>query len=277
MISKIYKSFPDGKRILYGWFEAMHTRFDIILCDIDEEQGNHLMHKIHLEMDLLSKMLNRFDAESELALLNEKAFYEDVIVSDKLFDLITFCIDAHKLTFGYFDITVQSTCNYRDINMGIKFNHSKKTVRFNEKGICLDLCGVAKGYAIDSSKDILLSNGVENMFISFGNSSILGWGNHPYGKGWKVSLSDKTISNEITLFNECLTVSGNDNIGRKHIINPFNHNYIEGVRKEIVKSPNGLYGEVFSTACFIAPDEDKIKLFQVLQNLSLDPTQYSQK
>lgn len=96
-----------------------------------------------------------------------------------------------------------------------------------------------------------------------GNSSVLALGNHPAGTGWKVNFGNQSEtektgeSQSILLYNECLTTSGNESEGRRHIISPQNGNFVEGLRQIAVVTKNGAVGEILSTALFAAGPEQR--------------------
>ena len=64
----ISRVLSDGSTVVYAWFQAMHTRVDLLL------KSGHLMDKdlldvadgIHAVITALEKAGNRFDPESEL-------------------------------------------------------------------------------------------------------------------------------------------------------------------------------------------------------------------
>ena len=106
-----------------------------------------------------------------------------------------------------------------------------------------------------------------------GNSSVLALGNHPAGAGWKVNFGNQSETKKtgepqsILLYNECLTTSGNELDGRRHIISPQNGNFVEGIRQIAVVTKNGAVGEILSTALFAADPEQRETLLASLRPL----------
>lgn len=255
----LYKEISPGKSILYSWFDAMHTRVDIVMCNQTEADLLRIMDVISNKIAFLEKIGNYFDPESEIYLVNNTAFNNPVKISPELFAIIAQVKEYCKMTLGYFDVSIHSD-NYRwGMIHQIILNDNDGTVYFNEKGVKIDLSGFLKGYALDAISLILDEAGVADALINMGNSSVMGKGNHPYGDGWKIGMGKSKNQPEdqtVLLKNQCLTTSGNDHVNRKHIINPYDNTYIEGEKSISIISDNASEGEVLSTALFAAPDTD---------------------
>ena len=140
-----------------------------------------------------------------------------------------------------------------------------KTVRFLDERIQLDMGGFGKGMAMGELQNFLKSSPISAAFISFGESTILGVGTHPYGDSWKVGIqhpkkTDKIVQT-IQLKDQAVSVSGNTknnasrHLEKGHIWNPETHSFIPGARVVWVISGNPLDAEVFSTALFAAGKE----------------------
>lgn len=257
-----YKYLEPGRSIFYAWFEVMHTRADLLLCHRSEKELNSTVDNIAKELFRIENITNRFNRNSELGQLNDNAFLSPVKVSEELFSIIQRCIDFYHKTSGYFDITVNSANNYRNGIKNIILDHQSLTVRFLHPDIKLDLCGYAKGYALDRIRE-MLQNQISDALLNLGNSSVMALGNHPCGDGWKIAMNEQaysSIKHPVILHNECFTSSGNSSGNLNHIICPGTGKRVE--RKEVVSliTPDGISGEVFSTALFAAslPDREKI-------------------
>jgi len=208
-----------------------------------------LCEQVYAEICRISSIVNRFDQNSELYKLNNNTSKDFVKISDDLFSMIKYSLESYSKTGGYFDITIQSFNNYSGGIDGIKLIEKDKLIQFSNPEIQIDLGGIAKGYVLDKIVEFLLFSEVDNFLINFGNSSIAAFGNHPNGVGWKLSLNDSAIS--YLLHNEFLTVSGNNSKERKHIINPYTHQFIEGKMEYSIVTSSGIEGEILATTEFI--------------------------
>ena len=238
-MQNIFKQLHGEKGVLYSWYEAMHTRIDLIICNKTKEESILITQLIEKEIQRIEKVSNRFDETSELFKLNQTAHIKPVSVSDELYSILSDCCDLHVQTCQCFDITIQSVPQLTNRMGKLIMDDIQKTVYFTRKGISLDLCGYIKGYALDCIRKILETNHISDALINLGNSSILAIGNQPLGQGWKIELGspnfNATIDKSIILKNEILTTSGNKRAKRKE-------------------------GEALSTALFVATEQERLKI-----------------
>ena len=91
-------------------------------------------------------------------------------------------------------------------------DRDKMTIHFRNEVVQVDFGGFGKGYALERIRKLLLSHGILNAFISFGESSVLALGNHPHGTGWKAGVNHQMITGNslfsFDLQNESLSTSG---------------------------------------------------------------------
>lgn len=249
------KSSTSGKNLLYAWFEAMHTRVDLLLyAETSHDHLELIANTIQDRIDKIETIANRFNSGSELYHLNKQAFVQPCPVSEELAEMIRECLSFHAKTFGCFDITVNSLNRFRSGTDYIYMDWKKKTILYQHPDIQIDLNGYVKGYALRAVAQILHESFIRDALINMGNSSILAIGNHPHGKGWSVGLDPAFEKNNhaITLFNECLTTSGNGLKNQKHIIDPETGQFVEKMDTVSVLTSDPALGEILSTAFFIA-------------------------
>lgn len=261
LFQHIYKEIGESQTIFYGWFDAMHTRIDIAFCNVTEPEGIALIESICSEIQKMESIFNRFDPKSEISLVNSLAAIEPLKISTELFNVLSACISYHRLTFGTFDITVQSFERYKDGINDIVLNTADSTVFLSNKSVHLDLNGYLKGYALDKIKELCVKNSCVDALINVGNSSICGLGNHPNGDGWRINLPDNNQS--IILKNQCMSNSGNTP-SHTHIINPRLGEFIDHHNIISVLCESAARAEVLSTAlCVCEPEQ----INQILVNL----------
>jgi len=232
----------------YAWFEAMHTRLDIVICNRSEADVKQACDQIYELVQDLSFRLNRHNPESEVSKLNREARFSFVPVSKELSELIEMAILANHETGGLFDIAIHSLNGKTSGANAIELVKDYHAVRFSDSDTQIDLGGIAKGYAVDQIKKLLLSRKVSDFMISFGNSSVAAHGNQPSQKGWKISLQDG--SRVFNLQNECLSVSGNSELNPQHIVHPLKGIFVGGSKQYAVVTNTATEGDILSTlAC----------------------------
>ncbi len=267
-------------------FSAMGTRFGIVLPGVYLNQGNEVSLLIREELNRLENKISRFIQTSKVSHLNRFACKYPVIVDDELWDILKTCVSYHNTTLGAFDITLKSMADYwnvkglKQINIEephpdlealllsvgmnkIEMNEENISVFFKNSNVEIDLGAIGKGLALKYVNEILAKNGIENAFVSFGESSILALGSHPNGNKWKIGLPDYSgrEGNVYTLEagNSSVSVSGNTMnnkiTGRVNIINPFTGYPVEEKKTILVADKDPVLAEVFSTSFMILSDE----------------------
>ena len=231
-----YRILPDGSIALYVWFEAMHTRVDMLfrkkgttpsmLVHAAEEIRNLILH--------IEKVGNRFNPESEISLLCAATAGSPVKLSDDLYDMLQSAMKFYLLTDGDFDITVNTPEYNSETIKNVVLSDTDHTCTLLKDGIVLDMSGFIKGYALDRIKPLLIANGIENALVSLGNSSIMAMGDVPG-----------------PVKNGCLTTSGNATDFRKHIKDPATGMFIKGKGEAQVRTESGAEGEVMAKVEFI--------------------------
>ncbi|HBG42066.1 MAG TPA: FAD:protein FMN transferase [Porphyromonadaceae bacterium] len=254
MISS-YSHYYESSETFHGSLQGiMGTRFDVVMTGCDELKGQSVWDIIVLELKRLDGMLNRFDPKSELSRLNQQAVGNPVSVSPEMWTVLTGCKRYHALTLGLFDITL------KDFSL-VSFDEISHSILLPSEKFAFDLGGYAKGYAMEKMKTILRENAIENAFIDFGNSSIVGLGHHPYGDCWKVSIENpfrkEEILGEVSLINQDISTSGNTPLYSNHIIHPFTGEYSDAKKLVSVVANNSIQAEVLTTTLMIATNEQK--------------------
>lgn len=243
---------------------VMGTRFDIILVGEQEERSKQIWGEICSELKRLDKMFNRFDTQSEVSKINSQAVLNPIIVSSEMWEILLDCQKYHSLTLGLFDIT------RKDFSR-VKLDVSNNTVFFNSSDTSIDFGGYAKGYAMNQIQKVLVEFNAQQVFVDFGNSSLLAIGNHPYGDSWKVSIDNPfkkgEILSELKLKDHVLSTSGNMPSHPKHIINPLTGKYNEERKMVAVVTNNSIEAEVLSTSLMIANADEKRKIVNQFDNI----------
>lgn len=252
MLKSEIKYYED-ESMFHGFIpHVMGTRLDVLLIHSDFARLNTLWSDITDELERLDKMLNRFDAGSEVSILNGYGHQSPVSISTELESILQVCLHYYEQTFHLFDITL------KDFSQ-VQF-HDNRSISFNSPSLTLDFGGFAKGYALNKIRDILRQGNIQNAFVDFGNSSIMGIGHHPYGDCWKVSLLNPYTQqnlDEFCLTDNTLSTSGNTEQYTGHIIDPLTGTYNRQRKITSVLSADPLDAEILSTVWMIANDEQR--------------------
>ena len=264
--------YSEANAIAHSSFRAMNTLFDILICGIEKPKAESIFERVYSETIRIEKLLNRFDPESEVSVLNNRAGSQPVNTSLELYAIIQECKQLNLLSNGYFDICINSLEHQNPGMECLKFNDQLKQISFANANVKLDFGAYAKGYALDKIKEILKGESITDALINFGNSSILAIGKHPKGNFWKVDLQNiydpKSSVYSFELTNNFLTTSGKLPSKIAHVISPIKGEICDENNTISVVTNSAIIGEAISTALFAARTEEIQK--QILQNLKVD-------
>lgn len=157
----------------------------------------------------LEKILSNYEEGSDAARLRDNAGSGQwVQMSPEMYHLLEVSQQYSALTEGAWDITAAPLVKLWGIGTkgarvpsGEEIEQAKAKVdwrklelngaggaRLLEKGMELDLGGIAKGYALDEVRKIYMRHGIENGLIDLGTSSIYAVGASKERKPWRIGL-----------------------------------------------------------------------------------------
>lgn len=144
----------------------------------------------------VDESMSPYRASSELCRFNRARTTDPVAMSDALYGLISRSVEIAARTGGAFDPTVgpivgrfgfgpildgSLSASFHDLATG------EGSVRKGVPDLTVDLCGIAKGYALDRIADALSTRGEENLLLEIGGE-VMARGVHPSGRPWQVGV-----------------------------------------------------------------------------------------
>jgi len=274
------------------WFKdsraIMGTEIRVEFWLENNTDGSSLLKKIILEMHRIDELMSPFKKDSELSKINQLAATQKVNISDELFYLIKKSIEISKLTNGAFDVTFASVGNLYDYRNNkkpaqaqilskldkINYKHlilteSDKSIKFARNGVVIDLGGIAKGHAVDTSVEILKKQGVKHGLVSAGGDTRI-IGDHR-GRPWITGIRNPRVSGKsaivIPLSNIAISTSGDyerffieDGVRYHHIISPKTGLSITSVQSVSVIGPDSTTSDALSTSLFVLGTEKALNL-----------------
>lgn len=249
------------------------------------------------EIKRIEKLLNKFDRQSEISLLNKQGSLK---VSPDTFFVIKRSKEFSQLTDGAFDITVaplvdlwKESINKKRLPAQDKIRASKTrvgfqnllldeknlTVKFTKMGMEIDLGGIAKGYAVDCAIRKLKNSGIKSCLISAGG--------HIYALGkkgnvaWRVGIQHprktQKMAGYLNIANQAVATSGDYqqyflDKGRRysHIIEPqTGYPVNNGIVSVTVVADDCLTADALSTSIFVLGQEKGLELAQRFKNVGV--------
>jgi thiamine biosynthesis lipoprotein len=208
---------------------AMGTYVSMTAIHPSQGQAEQAFGLAFAEIDRLTKLLSRYDADSPVSELNTTGTLQHA--PQEVLELVGRSLYFHKQTSGAFDITVKPLIDlYKEsFSAGnrpseeqihqalgqvgsehLQFNSGNIALAKPGMGITLD--GIAKGYIVDRASEVLAAHGITNHLINAGGD-IRTSGSAAKGKPWTIAVQDpakkKAYPDVITMMNGAIATSGN--------------------------------------------------------------------
>lgn len=168
--------------------------------------------------------------------------------------------------FGFGPITGGTGGSYADIAIG------DGAICKHRPDLTLDLCAIAKGYALDRMADALKALEIENFMIELGGE-VLAHGTHPAGRPWQVAVEQPqqgplNIQRVLQLNGQAVATSGDtvnfvEHAGRRysHIIDPRTQKPVDNAIASVsVIAPTAMRADAWATALMATGLERGTKL-----------------
>ncbi len=244
----------------------MDTFAEISYYASDERDASDAIEDAFREIERIERIFDKFNNESEVSRINRLAGSGAVNIDAEVFGLIERAINYSRLSSGSFDITIEPLKKGRYEK--ISLDKERLSVRFLEEDMKIDLGGIAKGYAVDRTKEILLSKGVSNALINIGGN-IYALGNPLRKESWKIGIQSpenkKKIIYKLDLRDKAISTSGYYERG-SHIIDPANGKAAESIASVTVIASSAEEADALSTAVFVMGKEQGSRLIESLKD-----------
>ena len=249
----------------------------------DDYCANVLADIIERVFEIEAKM-SSFKAESEISLISQSAGVSPIKVSGDVYNVLEKALEMGDASGGAFDITVKPLTALWNFGRGtdiipdksqldaakavvgyinLKLDPEEHTAFLLKNGSSIDLGGIAKGYAADEAKRILLKNGIENALINFGGN-VYAVGNDFDKTPWQIGIQnplstrgESVLTLDVT--NKSVVTSAvnerffiKDGIRYHHIISPLTGSPAQnGLLSVTIISQSSIIADALSTAIFV--------------------------
>jgi len=276
----------------------MGTRITVELWADDKDKADRAIDAVLDSMRHVDETMSTYKPTSEVSLVNAKAADGPMPITKELFDLLTTAKEYSVITEGAFDITYASVGYMYDFRNHIRpsegqiqkalpavdYRHvlldpKKQTVQFSQKGVRIDLGGIAKGYSVDRGIEVLKSLSFTRAYVSAGGDSrIIG---DRFGKPWMVGIRDPTkgegaVITRIPLVDAAISTSGDyeryfeeDGVRYHHIIDPHTGHSASKVRSATIIGPNATRTDGLSKTAFVLGPEKAMEIYNRIDDIDV--------
>lgn len=247
----------------------------------------------------LEHILSANDENSELSKVNQNAYQRETKVSKELFYVVQKGIYYGKKTDGALDITIGKMIDLWGIGTDeagvpeqnelapyikqkgyekIKLNKKKRTIRFLDETVQLNLGAIAKGYIADEMKGVLVEEyGIKHGMLSLGGNIVV-IGDKTDGSPWNVGIVDplhtQSVKASFSISDQTLVTSGNyeryfeqDGVRYHHILDPeTGYPAKNGLISTSILTNSSIDADALSTATYILGEEKGLKILEEMKN-----------
>ena len=232
----------------------MGTAVELIAEGRDERALRAAAEEAFREMQRLSAMMSHYDPASVVSALNDAAGVHTVAVPPELAEVLAQARRVSERTGGAFDVTIGGLRAWRfprpqevpsEEEVAIqrrKVDYRKLQVEdgkafLAEKGMRIDLGGIAKLYILEAGRRVLEMHGVPRALLNGGGDVVA----HSGGAAWRVGIRDPRapgrLLGTVRLVRGCVASSGDyergfvrEGRGYHHILDPRTGYPAEGPR-----------------------------------------------
>ncbi len=288
-----------GLRAQAGWLAdeqaIMGTRVAVSLWAENETAARGCIGRVMDEMRRTDALMSPFRDDSELARINAAAGRAPVAVDAELFGLIRRALRFSALTGGAFDITFASVGYLYDFRKArhpdaaslaahlpavdwhkVRLDARTRSVFLPQKGMRIDLGGIAKGHAVDRGIAILRDCGIRSALVTAGGDSRI-LGDH-HGRPWMMGVKNPRqrdgIAVVLPLSDTAISTSGDYERffiegGKRyhHILSPRTGRPVRHTMSVTVLGPDATTTDGLSTSFFVLGPERALALCESLPGI----------
>lgn len=245
----LFKKRAIGDTPVIKTFPALGTINTIHL--FDSRRADALERAVERVMEIEDRM-SAFKTDSDISKISRMAGTGFVEIHKDTFQLLRKAMEYSRLSDGAFDITVRPLVELWGINKkgdyvpsdgeidkgislvdfrNIELDAKTCSAALKKPGQQLDLGGIAKGYAADEVRRILLKNGARSAIINLGGN-VVAVGRKPDGSPWQVGIQNPLSPTGqyigvLTVSDKTIVTSGSnerffikDGVRYHHILDP---------------------------------------------------------
>jgi thiamine biosynthesis lipoprotein len=257
----------------------MGTVLELTLRAPSEPAGRALLERLYARAEALEAELSTWRPGSSVSRLNAAAGAGPVEVAPELAALLREALALSARTEGAFDVRVgplvalwKEAAQRGRLPTAAELDAARalaggelallpgERASLGERGMSLELGGIAKGFALDRLAEELRAAGVADALLSFGESSVVALGAPEAGGRWRLLVRGpaEEMAGVLALRDQALSVSASlgqaeEIAGRRfgHVLDPRSGVPLEEARVAVVLAPTAGAAEAWSKAVLV--------------------------
>lgn len=289
-----------GKKEKIPVFKSFYVLGTIVQLKVYGRKAEKAVAEVLERLNDIDDKMSVFKEYSEISKINLNAGQSPQKVSEDTYFVIKNAVKYSEISEGAFDPTIRPVValwnigtnkarvpndseikeklrlvNYKDIIL----NENEKSIKLNKRNQAIDVGGIAKGYAADEVKNVLIRNHIKSAIIDLGGN-IFVLGRKEGGNLWRVGVQNPfkprgEYVGIVDVGNKSVVTSGNYERyfmdGKRklhHIIDPkTGHPSDSRVVSATIISDKSLDGDGLSTGVYIMGVEKALKLIESIEGV----------
>lgn len=282
--------------------KTTHLLGTVITATVYGDQAEHALNLAFERVQEIEDKMSRYQGGSQVDLVNQNPKGDPVEISSDTYLVMERALDFADKTDGAFnpligeivdlwgigtpDAKVPSPqelneflpyIDHKQLKLSKESDPTKLTATLTSSQVKVDLGAIAKGYAADQMRDILLEEGITSALLNLGGNVIV-LGSKPDGSPWSIGVQDPLapergdIAAVIKAKDISVVTSGSyeryfeeDGIRYHHIMDPFTGAPAEnGVISSTIIAPSSMDADALSTALYVLGKDKGLRLIESL-------------
>ncbi|AOT72760.1 FAD:protein FMN transferase [Geosporobacter ferrireducens] len=275
------------------------TYLQISIWTEDQQKGKEVIAECFRRIQEIEQNMSVNIEDSEVTKINKNAGIEQVAVSNDTAFVLGKAKEYAALTKGAYDPSIgplvklwgietdhERVPEKNEIDEALKYvNYNaiqiqdENKIKLADRGMFIDLGGIAKGYAADEVANILRKRGIQHAMVNLGGN-VYALGNKIDGDDWKVGIQNPyeptgTHMGIVEINNMTVVSSGNyeryfmkGDIRYHHIIDPKTGYPAEnGVISTVIISNSSIDADALSTGIYVLGLEKGMELIENINDV----------
>ena len=189
---------------------TMGTYANVILVTADSTADAPRAHAAHAVLWRIDSLMSNWTTTSEVARINRVAGLQTTVIDPEVATVVDSSLELFRESDGAFDITVEplmrawgflgggrhvptddeARAAFRHVGaQRVHFDRARRTIRFDDDSVRIDLGGIAKGYAVDRAADALVAAGVKDALVDL-TGNMVALGTPATSDRWRIGIRD---------------------------------------------------------------------------------------
>jgi thiamine biosynthesis lipoprotein len=277
---------PPPRRSVTYPLHAMGTYVHVTIVTADSLAALPAARAAHAAVRLVDSLMSNWTTTSEVARLNRVADSVETTVEPHVAEVLARALALWRESDGAYDITVEplvrawgflggrrrvpeeaeARAAFALVGAGgVRFDSTRRTIRFERRGMRVDLGGIAKGYAVELAMRALERHGVRDALVD-ASGNMRSAGSPAASPAWRIGLRDphdrQAWFARVTLSGDAISTSASyeqfvARDGRRygHILDPRSGRPAEGLLAVTVVAPDATTADAWDTPLYVLGPE----------------------